>query len=98
VVLAASQIIKKSATASGILRKSREMISSPFFSCIAFMMALKIFEFLVNLAALLRLRVASIESCSNNQYFFYDTFESEPPPAAHPKIGIFWRSVTLLLN
>jgi len=46
------------------------MISSPFFSCIAFMMALKIFEFFVNLTTLLRLRVANIESCSNNQYVF----------------------------
>lgn len=35
----------------------------------ALMIVLKIFEFLVNLTTLLRLRVANIDSCSNNQYF-----------------------------
>ena len=34
------------------------------------MMVLKIFEFLVNLVTLFRLRVANIESCSNNQFVF----------------------------
>lgn len=35
------------------------------------MIALKIFEFLVNLATLDRLRrVANVEICSNNEYFF----------------------------
>src|SRR5579863_9597209 len=33
-------------------------------------MVLKIFEFLVNLATLLRFRVANTESCSNNQNVF----------------------------
>ncbi len=35
-------------------------------------MVLNIFEFLVNLLTLLRLRVANIESCSNNQKGFCD--------------------------
>jgi len=36
----------------------------------ACIIVLKIFEFLVNLATLLRFRVANIESCSNNQNVF----------------------------
>ena len=52
VVLVASQITKKSATASGILRRSSEIIFSPFFSWIACMIPLKIFEFRVSRPAL----------------------------------------------
>ena len=70
VVLPASHIMKKSDTASGIFRKSREMIFSAFFSCIALIIVLKIFEFRVNLTTLLRFRVANIDSCSNNQKCF----------------------------
>src|SRR5215213_6444816 len=70
VVLPALQIIKKSATASGILRRSRDTISIPFFSWIAWIMALKIFEFFVNLPAPERLRVANMVNCSNNQCVF----------------------------
>ena len=69
VVLAPSQMTKKSDTASGIFLRSREIMFSPFFCWIAFMIFLKIFEFLVNRTALLRFRVANIDSCSNNQYF-----------------------------
>ena len=71
VLLPASQMMKKSATASGILRRSSEMIFSPFFSWIAFIMDLNNLEFLVNLPAPERLRrVVKIDNCSNNQNIF----------------------------
>jgi BirA family biotin operon repressor/biotin-[acetyl-CoA-carboxylase] ligase len=72
VVLPASQTIKKSATASGILRRSRDMIFSPFFSCIAWIMALIIFEFFANRTDLLGFRLTSIDNCSNNQNILND--------------------------
>jgi hypothetical protein len=74
-VLLASQITKKSATASGTLRKSSDKIFSPFFSCIAWMTALKSLEFLFNRVTLLRLRLfANLESCSNNQFVLMNNF------------------------
>jgi BirA family transcriptional regulator, biotin operon repressor / biotin---[acetyl-CoA-carboxylase] ligase len=68
VLLPAEHMIKKSDTASGIFLKSSEIILSPFFSWMAWMIVLKILEFFVNRATRWSLRVAKRVSCSNNQY------------------------------
>lgn len=58
VLLLAWQMMKKSATASGIFLKSRLMIFSPFFSDMALTITLKILLFLLSLAMLLVLAPA----------------------------------------
>jgi hypothetical protein len=63
-VLVASQIIKKSLTASGIFLRSREIMFSPFFSCIAFRISLKILEFVLSLVIVFFLREAKAVSGS----------------------------------
>jgi BirA family biotin operon repressor/biotin-[acetyl-CoA-carboxylase] ligase len=71
-VLVASQITKKSATASGIFLKSSEMMFSPFLSCIALMMVLKILEFLVSLVSLLFLRDFKTDKGANKPRIYSD--------------------------
>ena len=68
-LLLASQIIKKSATASFIFLRSREIIFSPFFSWIAAIMVLMIFEFLVNRVHFF-LRLVSDAIVPNMKLFF----------------------------
>src|SRR6185503_19463061 len=72
--LLASQIIKKSATASFTFLRSREIMFSPFFSCIALMMVLMSFEFFVNRTELFFFRVANTDNCSNNLFLRLDVF------------------------
>jgi BirA family biotin operon repressor/biotin-[acetyl-CoA-carboxylase] ligase len=67
VVLVASQMIKKSATDSGIFLRSRETIFSAFLAWMAFMMVLKSLEFLVRLEAVLLGRAAKTDNGANNQ-------------------------------
>ena len=67
VVLDASHTIKKSADASGIFRRSRLTIFSPFLSCIALIIVLKIFELRESLVIMLFSRVCKTERGSNNR-------------------------------
>jgi hypothetical protein len=66
VVDEAWQIMKKSATASGILRKSRLTICSPFLSFIDAIIALKNFELRVMRVTLFG-RVSKTDNCDNNK-------------------------------
>ena len=68
VVDEASQMIKKSVTASGIFRKSRLIIFSPFLSFIEEIMALKNFELRVMRVTLFG-RVSRTDNCDNNKNF-----------------------------
>ena len=74
VVLFASQITKKSATASGIFRKSRAIMFSPFFSRIAFIIDLKIFELRLSFTTLVFLRSAKTDKGANNQPIYSEKF------------------------
>src|SRR5688572_8454055 len=67
----ASQMIKKSATASFIFRRSSDTMCSPFFSCIAAIMVLMIFEFFVNRAALFFLREVNNANCSKYERIMF---------------------------
>jgi BirA family transcriptional regulator, biotin operon repressor / biotin---[acetyl-CoA-carboxylase] ligase len=97
VVLVASHITKKSATASGIFLRSKETMLSPFLSCIALIMLLKILEFLVSLVSLLFLRDFKTDKGANKPRIYSDEFV-RPVAVVHSTCFLYFRSSIFAKN